>query len=69
MHYSVSLIREDGTWARTSNDFKTLSRLQQEYEQRAARRPIREPDLKPDDRGEQRTCAAEGRRICEASLP
>jgi len=34
VHFAVSLIREDGTRARTSNDFRTLSKLRQDFEAR-----------------------------------
>jgi MobA/VirD2-like, nuclease domain len=34
VHFAVSLIREDGSVARLSNDYKVLSKLRQDFEQR-----------------------------------
>lgn len=63
VHVAVSLIREDGSRARTSNDFRTLSRLRQEYEARynlAVRTRSGGAGLPGQHRGEQRGAERRG---------
>ncbi|MGH3589626.1 MAG: relaxase/mobilization nuclease domain-containing protein [Pseudonocardiaceae bacterium] len=63
VHFAVSLIREDGSTARLSNDFKVLSGLRQDYEQRynlKVRTRSGGAGLPGQHRGEQRGAARRG---------
>lgn len=63
VHFAVSLIREDGSTARLSNDFKILSGLRQDYEARynlKVRTRSGGAGLPGQHRGEQRGAARRG---------
>jgi len=63
VHFAVSLIREDGSTARLSNDFKILSGLRQDYEARynlTVRTRSGGAGLPGQHRGEQRGAARRG---------
>jgi hypothetical protein len=63
VHFAVSLIREDGSIARTSNDFRTLSKLRQDFEARynlKVRTRSGGAGLPGQHRGEQRAAAERG---------
>jgi len=63
VHFAVSLIREDGSVARLSNDFRTLSKLRQEFEARynlTVRTRSSGAGLPGQHRGEQRGAERRG---------